>query len=108
MQLMDHAKDMGSYMMDKLIQLQKKHDIIGDVRGVGMFIGIDLVKDRNSREPNSKAAEHALSRFLEEKILMQVVKIHENSLLVMEKNTCFLPLRSNNPRTVRLWILLRF
>ena len=44
------------------------------------FIGVDLVKDRKTREPHTKAAEHAVSRFREEKILMQRDGPFENVL----------------------------
>ena len=72
LQLMDRAIDVGDYFLEALKKLAEKHEIIGDIRGRGMFIGIDLVKDRETREPNIKAAEHALTRFREERILMQV------------------------------------
>ena len=80
--LMDRAKETGDYFLDKLRGLMDKHPIIGDVRGRGMFIGIDLVKDRGTREPHTKAAEHALSRFREEHILMQSDGPHENVLKI--------------------------
>ena len=69
---MDRALDVGGYFLQTLNGLKDKYSIIGDVRGQGMFIGIDLVKNRDTREPHIKAAEHALSRFREERILMQV------------------------------------
>ena len=69
---MDRAKDVGKYFLEALNELKEKYDMIGDVRGRGMFIGIDLVKSRETREPHTKAAEHVLSRFREERILMQV------------------------------------
>jgi len=69
--LMDRAIDVGDYFLKELKKLAEKHEIIGDIRGRGMFIGIDLVKNRETREPNIKAAEHALTRFREERILMQ-------------------------------------
>ena len=80
--LLDRAKETGDYFLDKLRGLMDKHPIIGDVRGRGMFIGIDLVKDRGTREPHTKAAEHALSRFREEHILMQSDGPHENVLKI--------------------------
>ena len=76
-QLIDRAKDVGKYFLDALNELKDKYDMIGDIRGRGMFIGIDLVKSRETREPHTKAAEHVLSRFREERILMQVKKFRE-------------------------------
>ena len=42
---------MGDYLKDKLFELQDKHSVIGDVRGKGLFCGIELVKDRATKEP---------------------------------------------------------
>jgi 4-aminobutyrate aminotransferase len=42
---------MGDYLLDGARELQNKHAIIGDVRGKGLMIGIELVKDRESKEP---------------------------------------------------------
>lgn len=72
-QLMSRALEVGMYLKGSLFKLKEKHQIIGDVRGEGMFVGIDLVKNRETREPHTKAAEHCLSRFREERILMQVI-----------------------------------
>ncbi len=41
----------GSYIMDRLYLLQKTHRLMGDVRGKGLMIGIELVRDRETREP---------------------------------------------------------
>ncbi len=48
--LMKNAAEVGAFMMDRLKELQQKHAIIGDVRGRGLMIGIELVKDRVTRE----------------------------------------------------------
>ena len=80
MQLMKHASEVGEYFKSRLNDLKNKHTIIGDIRGNGLFLGVDLVKDRNTREPHTKAAEHAVSRFREEKILMQRDGPFENVL----------------------------
>ena len=45
-QLVANAADVGGYLLDGLRELQHKHAIIGDVRGKGLMIGIELVKDR--------------------------------------------------------------
>jgi 4-aminobutyrate aminotransferase len=48
--LMKNAADVGAFMMDRLKALQQKHAIIGDVRGRGLMIGIELVRDRVTKE----------------------------------------------------------
>jgi 4-aminobutyrate aminotransferase len=48
--LVANAAAVGAYLMDGLRELQKKHQIIGDVRGRGLMIGVELVKDRKTRE----------------------------------------------------------
>jgi 4-aminobutyrate aminotransferase-like enzyme len=54
--LQDNARAMGALLMDQLRELQTKHDAIGDVRGVGLFVGVDLVTDRDSRAPATELA----------------------------------------------------
>jgi taurine-pyruvate aminotransferase len=49
--LLQNATEMGDYLMDRLLGLYEKHDCIGDVRGKGLFAGVELVKDRLSKEP---------------------------------------------------------
>jgi 4-aminobutyrate aminotransferase len=49
--LIANSAAMGAYLLDGARELQKKHAIIGDVRGKGLMIGIELVKDRESKEP---------------------------------------------------------
>ncbi|CAF0887743.1 unnamed protein product [Adineta steineri] len=49
--LQENAHKVGVYFLTKLKELQKQHDIIGDVRGRGLFLGIELVRDRKTREP---------------------------------------------------------
>ncbi|MFT5502634.1 MAG: taurine-pyruvate aminotransferase [Gammaproteobacteria bacterium] len=49
--LLDNVNKMGDYLMDQLHVLEEKHAVIGQVRGKGLFVGIELVKDRDSREP---------------------------------------------------------
>jgi len=56
--LQRNARNVGTYFMNELRRIQKKHRLIGDVRGMGLFIGIELVRDRESLEPaDSEAAQ---------------------------------------------------
>lgn len=49
--LRENTEVVGSYYRGKLEELQKKHRLMGDVRGMGLLQGIELVKDRNTKEP---------------------------------------------------------
>ena len=46
-----NAAEVGAYFREKLLELQAKHPIIGDVRGMGLLQAIELVEDRVSKTP---------------------------------------------------------
>jgi 4-aminobutyrate aminotransferase-like enzyme len=60
--LMDNADVVGSYYRQGLEALKDKHNLIGDVRGMGLMQAIEFVKDRNSKEP----APQETNQFMEE------------------------------------------
>lgn len=60
--LRDNAVVVGEYLLDSCQLLAKKHTFIGDVRGVGLFLGIDVVEDRETRNPNIECAKYILER----------------------------------------------
>ena len=49
--LLENVTEMSEYLMERLRGLQNKHEVIGDVRGKGLFCGMELVKDRITKEP---------------------------------------------------------
>jgi adenosylmethionine-8-amino-7-oxononanoate aminotransferase len=49
--LVEKCSEMGNYLKKRLTELQEDHPIIGDVRGMGLMIGIELVKDKKTKEP---------------------------------------------------------
>ena len=49
--LLENTLKMGDYMLDELRALKDKHEVIGDVRGKGLFLGAELVSDRTTKEP---------------------------------------------------------
>ncbi|MBA3784722.1 MAG: aminotransferase class III-fold pyridoxal phosphate-dependent enzyme, partial [Acidobacteria bacterium] len=53
--LKTNARIVGSYLREKLEELKEKYPIIGDVRGMGLMQGIELVKDRETKEPAPEA-----------------------------------------------------
>jgi taurine-pyruvate aminotransferase len=58
--LLDNVNEMGDYLMDRLLELQDKHEAIGDVRGKGLFAGFELVKDRVTKEPVEESVPVAI------------------------------------------------
>jgi 4-aminobutyrate aminotransferase len=53
--LAHNAKVVGDYMREKLMGLQERYDVIGDVRGMGLMQGLEFVKDRKTKEPHPQA-----------------------------------------------------
>ncbi|MFH0861289.1 MAG: aspartate aminotransferase family protein [Candidatus Altiarchaeota archaeon] len=61
--LVENSKTVGSYMFKRLNELKEQHGIIGDVRGKGSMIGLELVHDRKTKKPFSDAQTFGLARF---------------------------------------------
>jgi 4-aminobutyrate aminotransferase len=68
--LVDNAARMGRYLLEKLRGLQERHPSIGDVRGLGLMLGVDLVKDRTTREPDAELLERVLHRAFEKGLVV--------------------------------------
>jgi 4-aminobutyrate aminotransferase-like enzyme len=64
--------------MTELKKLQECHQLIGDVRGLGLFLGIDLVRDRETREPATEQADYVVNRLRECGILAGTDGPHHN------------------------------
>jgi len=69
-ELQQHAADVGEYLQNELTQLQAGHPLIGDVRGLGLFIGIEFVRDRDSLEPADSEAAQIVELMKERGVLL--------------------------------------
>ena len=69
-QLQSHARAVGDLMLSGLHELMSRHEIIGDVRGSGMFLGVELVKSRDTREPATAEAEAVVNNMRDSGILL--------------------------------------
>ncbi|MBM1633252.1 aminotransferase class III-fold pyridoxal phosphate-dependent enzyme [Sulfitobacter mediterraneus] len=87
--LLQNTTDMGHYMLDELNALADKHAVIGQVRGKGLFLGAELVDDRDSRAP---VAESLVQKVVGDCMQQGVIIGATNRSLPGKNNTlCFSP-----------------
>jgi len=70
--LQENAHKVGLYFLNKLKELGKKYEMIGDVRGRGLFLGIEIVKDRKTREPGIEEAKEIRHKFREHFVIVSL------------------------------------
>ncbi|MHA1962445.1 MAG: aminotransferase class III-fold pyridoxal phosphate-dependent enzyme [Candidatus Thorarchaeota archaeon] len=70
--LQQNALEVGKYLLDRLETLKQKYKLIGDVRGLGLFIGVELVRNRETLEPADREAKYIINRMKAQRILISV------------------------------------
>ncbi|WP_146340067.1 aspartate aminotransferase family protein [Nesterenkonia sp. NBAIMH1] len=78
--LQQHAAEVGAETLRTFQLLGETHDAVGDVRGAGLFIGFELVKDRSTREPDRDLALAMLEELRSRGVLTSVAGPHGNVL----------------------------
>lgn len=68
--LVERAKELGDYIKERFNRMKDKYPLIGDVRGLGLSIGVDLVKNRETKERNKEAAAKICYRSWEKGIVL--------------------------------------
>jgi 4-aminobutyrate aminotransferase len=66
--LLENCREVGQYAREKLEDLKRKHPVIGDVRSIGLMIGIEIVNP-STGEPNGSGLMNILNRCLEKGVL---------------------------------------
>ena len=79
-QLIEHARVTGDYLRERFAELSLRHELIGDIRGQGLWIGVELVLDRDSKEPASSETRVIVNRMKERGILMNRIGEFDNVL----------------------------
>ncbi len=77
-QLPHKAEKIGSVVMDRLKDMQEKYSLIGDVRGLGAMIGIELVKDRQTQEPAKEETGRIVQECLEQGLIIISAGVYGN------------------------------
>ena len=81
-QLQAHALRVGDRLLAGLRPLATRHAVIGDVRGSGLFLGVELVKDRRTLEPAGSEAAYVADRMRERGILLGTDGPHHNVIKI--------------------------
>jgi len=76
--LQQNAHEIGSYLKDHLAERQQRHALIGEVRGMGLMLGIELVRDRTTKEPASSEAIEVLELAKQRGLLLGKGGLHGN------------------------------
>ena len=86
--LQEHARQLGEHFLSGLKNLQEKHQLIGDVRGHGLFLGIEFVRDHETLEPADAEASAIVNAMQQRGVLLStdgplhnVIKIKPPMLL---------------------------
>ena len=88
-ELLQNATRIGKFALERLAELERKHALVGDVRGLGLLLGVELVRDRQSRERATEEAEtvmyEALARGLSFKLTMGNILTLTPALTITEE-----------------------
>jgi alanine-glyoxylate transaminase/(R)-3-amino-2-methylpropionate-pyruvate transaminase len=68
--IQNNARVVGAHLKDRLLELQQRQPLIGEVRGLGLMLGVELVRDRTSKEPASTETLDVLERCRERGLLL--------------------------------------
>jgi len=68
--LMQNAAKIGEYMITELIKMKNDHEIIGDIRGLGLMLGVELVKNRTTKERASEERNKIVQKCFEKGLLI--------------------------------------
>jgi len=80
--LIENANMVGSYILGRLKDIQTRHEIIGDVRGVGLYFGVEIVADRATRTADSDRTRAIVNAMRERRVLISATGSNANNLKI--------------------------
>ena len=81
-QLLQHAAKVGRILRDGIAALAGRHEAIGDVRGAGLFVGVELVSERASRAPHRSLTSQVVNRMRDKGVLISACAMGHNVLKI--------------------------
>jgi 4-aminobutyrate aminotransferase-like enzyme len=76
--LQENADRVGAYLRSGLELLAERHPLVGDVRGAGLFVGVELVRDRKTLEPATEETHAIVNGMREDGVLVGIEGEHRN------------------------------
>lgn len=73
--LVERSRHLGKRLFDGLLDLKQRHECVGDVRGRGLFIGLEIVKSRSTREPDHELGASIAREAFRRGLNMNIVKL---------------------------------
>jgi len=80
--LVENAARVGDFIMKELRGMKEEHELIGDIRGKGLMIGVELVKDRETREPASEECMKVCYRAFEKGLILPYYGLKRNVIRI--------------------------
>ena len=80
--LQHNARCVGGEMLAGLRSLANRHEAVGNVRGAGLFLGVDLVTDRATKQPDGALAVRVVNRLREKRVLISASGAEGNVLKI--------------------------
>jgi len=87
--LQEHAAQVGAHLQARLRALQESRPLIGDVRGRGLFVGIEFVRSRESLEPATAETSEVCARMKDEHRILMSIDGPGDNVLVIKPPMCF-------------------
>lgn len=81
-QLQERSQRIGALMLQGIRQLAERHELIGDVRGAGLFLGVELVTDRTAKNPAANQTRQVVNAMRERGVLISAAGPMENILKI--------------------------
>jgi 4-aminobutyrate aminotransferase-like enzyme len=81
-QLVENSLRVGKILRDGFADMAKKYEAIGDIRGSGLYVGVELVKDRTTKAPDAAAAAAAVNGLRARRVLISATGPHANVLKI--------------------------
>ncbi len=78
--LLLRCTELGKYFLDGLKSLQDRHQLIGDVSGIGLSLGMELVKDRKTKEPAIEATDNLILEALKRGVMICKASYYGNRM----------------------------